>query len=79
MQVRLDRDVNGLYIRLHEGRVAWIVKVTDIIDVEGGLAGTTPGVEFGDDDGFIPFLRDRVDDDRLTLEVRALFVATTAD
>jgi uncharacterized protein YuzE len=78
MDLRLDRDVNALSIRLREGQVARTVEVTATIEADADAAGWTLGVEFVDADGFIPFLRDRAGDDRLAPEVRPLSEATAA-
>ena len=65
VRLRLDRDVNALYVRLQGAQDARTVEVTDTMYADIDAAGSTLGVEFVDADEFIPFLRDRADDDRL--------------
>ncbi len=78
MRLRLDRDVNALYVELRPGAVARTIEVTDTVYVDVDADGATLGVEFVDADEFIPFLRDRADDDRIPPEARVLFEATAA-
>lgn len=78
MQLRLDRDVNALYVELRPGNVARTVEVTETIYADLDAEGATLGVEFVDADEFVPFLRERADDERLPPEVRPLFAATAA-
>ncbi len=78
MQLRLDRDVNALYVELRPGAVARTIEVTDTVDVDVDADGATLGVEFVDADEFIPFLRSHADDVNLPPQVRELFRVTAA-
>lgn len=73
MQIRLDADVNALYITLRPGRVARTIEITDTIYVDEDEAGVPLGIEFVNADEFLPFLRDRAGDAAIPAEVRAVF------
>lgn len=78
MELRLDRDVNALYVRLRPGAVTRTVEITDTVYADLDAEGRTLGVEFVNADEFIPFLREQTEAERIVPEVRALVEATTA-
>lgn len=56
-QVRLDADVNALYIRLTDRPVARTVEIEEMVLLDLDNRGEPVGVEFVDADGFVPFVR----------------------
>ena len=76
MQIRLDRDVNALYITVQPGQVSRTIELTDTVYIDVDAQGTLLGIEFVDADEFIPFLRDRADDAEIPPQVRDLFQLT---
>jgi uncharacterized protein YuzE len=78
MQIRLDRDVNALYIALRPGRVSKTVELTDTVYVDMDDQDTPIGIEFVNADEFVPFLRDHADDTAIPPQIRELFSVTAA-
>jgi uncharacterized protein YuzE len=78
MQIRLDRDVNALYIAVRPGRVSRTVELTDTVYVDMDDKDTPIGIEFVNADEFVPFLRDHADDADIPPQVRQLFSVTAA-
>lgn len=78
MQIRLNRDVNALYILLQPGPVSRTVELTDTVYVDMDDRDTPVGIEFVNADEFLPFLRDHADDPSLPPRVRQLFSVTAA-
>jgi uncharacterized protein YuzE len=78
MQIRLDRDVNALYIALRPGKVSRTVELTDTVYVDMDDKDTPIGIEFVNADEFVPFLREHADDADIPPQVRQLFSVTAA-
>lgn len=78
MHIRLDPDVNALYIEVRQGRVARTVELTDTIYVDLDDHDAPIGIEFVNADEFIPFLRDRANDADIPPRVRELFQGSAA-
>lgn len=78
MQIRLDRDVNALYIALQPGQISRTVESTDTVSVDMDEQGTPIGIEFASADEFVPFLREHADDAGIPPQVRRLFSVTAA-
>jgi uncharacterized protein YuzE len=65
MQIRLDADVNALYIRVRQGQIVRTLELTDSIYVDLDEHDAPLGTEFVDADEFIPFLRDHAADENI--------------
>jgi uncharacterized protein YuzE len=78
MQIRLDRDVNALYITLQEGKVARTLELAELVYADIDEQGEPLGLEFVNADDFIPFLRERAGDVDLPASVRAVFGASAS-
>ena len=78
MEIRLDRDVNALYIRLCAGKVSRTVELTDSVYVDMDDQDAPLGIEFISADEFVPFLREHADDETIPPRVRELFRVTAA-
>lgn len=76
MQIRLDRDVNALYIALQEGKVAKTLELAELVYADVDEQGKPLGLEFVNADDFIPFLRERVGDIDIPESVREVFGAS---
>ena len=77
MQIRLDRDVNALYIELQEGKIARTLELAESVYADVDEQGTPLGLEFVNADDFIPFLRERVGDSAIPESVRRVLGAST--
>jgi uncharacterized protein YuzE len=78
VEIRLDRDVNALYIRLRAGKVSRTVELTDSVYVDMDDQDAPLGIEFINADEFVPFLREHADDETIPPRVRELFRVTAA-
>jgi uncharacterized protein YuzE len=78
MQIRLDRDVNALYITFQPGNVSRTVELTDTVYVDLDAQGNPLGIEFVDADEFIPFLREHADDTDVPPQIREMVQVTHA-
>lgn len=56
-QIRLDPDVNALYIRFSAGKVARTLELETFVYVDIDAQGYPVGLEFANADDFVPFLR----------------------
>ena len=70
MEIRLDRDVNALYIRVRRGRVSRTLELTDTVYIDMDAQDNPLGIEFVNADEFIPFLRDHADDTEIPPQLR---------
>jgi uncharacterized protein YuzE len=73
MQIRLDRDVNALYIDLQEGEVDRTLELTEMVYLDVNKQGDPLGVEFVNADDFIPFLRERLGEAEIPPQLREVF------
>ncbi len=78
MQIRLDPDVNALYIEVRAGEVAKTLEVSESVFVDVDEEGTPLGMEFVNADDFIPFLREHAGGVEVPAELRDLLEAPTA-
>jgi uncharacterized protein YuzE len=78
MHIRLDPDVNALYIALRSGRVSKTLELTDSVSVDLDAKGKPLGIEFVNADEFVPFIREHANDTDIPPQVRELFSVTAA-
>ena len=78
MQIRLDPDVNALYIEVRAGEVAKTLEVSESVFVDVDEEGAPLGMEFVNADDFIPFLREHAGGVEVPAELRDLLEAPTA-
>jgi uncharacterized protein YuzE len=78
MEIRLDRDVNALYIRFRPGLVSRTMEITDSVYVDMDAEDDPIGIEFIDADEFVPFLRDHADDAQIPPRIREILRVTAA-
>lgn len=76
MQIKLDPDVNALYITFAEGKVARTIEVAEAVYADMDEGGNPLGLEFIDADDFIPFLRERVGDVAVPPQLREMLGAS---
>jgi uncharacterized protein YuzE len=75
MQIRLDPDVNALYIEFREGKVAKTIELADMVYLDVDHQGDALGLEFVNADDFIPFLREHAGAADVPAELRELIHA----
>ena len=56
-QVKLDADVNALYFRITDRRVARTIELEALVLLDVDEDGEPVGIEFVDADEFVPFMR----------------------
>ena len=78
MQIRLDPDVNALYIEVRAGEVAKTLEVSESVFVDVDEEGAPLGMEFVNADDFIPFLREHAGGVEVPAELRELLGAPAA-
>ena len=78
MQIRLDPDVNALYIEVRAGAVAKTLEVSEMVFVDVDDTGAPLGIEFVNADDFIPFLRDHAADLDVPSELREILGVSAA-
>jgi uncharacterized protein YuzE len=78
LQIRLDQDVNALYITVRSGRVSKTLELTDSVYVDLDAKGKPIGIEFVNADEFLPFIREHANDSDFPAQVRELFKLTAA-
>ena len=76
MQIRLDPDVNALYIEVRAGEVAKTVEVSEMVYLDVDEGGAPLGLEFVNADDFIPFLREHAGGAEVPDELRELLGVT---
>jgi len=75
MQIRLDPDVNALYIEFREGDVAKTIEVAEMVYLDVDDQGSALGLEFVNADDFIPFLREQSDSANVPRQLREFIAA----
>lgn len=75
MQIRLDRDMNALYIEFREGQVAKTVELGEMVYMDVDGQGSALGLEFVNADDFVPFLREHAEGRDVPVQLRDLLGA----
>lgn len=75
MRIKLDSDVNALYITFREGAVARTIEIADMVFADLDENGDPIGLEFVSTDDFVPFLRDHADDATVPPQIREMLGA----
>ena len=57
LRFELDPDVNALYVRVRQGKVARTLEVDTLVYLDVDEEGQPLGLEFVNADDFVPFLR----------------------
>ncbi len=78
MQIRLDPDVNALYIEVRAGAVAKTLEVSEMVFVDVDDTGAPLGIEFVNADDVIPFLRDHAADLDVPSKLREILGVSAA-
>ncbi len=72
MRIKLDPDVNALYITFREGTVARTIEIAEMVYADLDEDGEPIGLEFVSADDFVPFMRDHAGDASVPPQLREL-------